>query len=188
VPKFKTLFLLLSLILAGACQDFGSKSPQNEEIRLNKNPNSNNSTIAVHREFLKREQESIENYIADRNLNLQRNGTGIYYQIEADANGKNALKVKSGDDVRYHYVISLLNGSELYRSSSDEPAILRVDKEDAEIGLHDALKLMSLGDKGLFILPSHRAFGVSGDQNKIPPFTALVYDLEIVEIQKLQNP
>jgi FKBP-type peptidyl-prolyl cis-trans isomerase len=188
VSKFKTLFFVLSLIFIGACQDFGSKSQQNEDIKLKQNTKPKNSTIEVHREFLKREQQSIQNYIADRDLSMQRNGTGIYYQIEADSDVDNPIKAQSGDDVSYHYKISLLNGSELYSSAENEPALLRVDKEDAEIGLHDALKLMSVGDKGLFILPSHRAFGVSGDQNKIPPFTALVYDLEIVEIQKLQNP
>jgi hypothetical protein len=28
---------------------------------------------------------------------------------------------------------------------------------------------------------------VAGDQNKVPPFTALVYQLEIIEIQKQQK-
>jgi len=169
-----------------ACQDFGSKPPEHQEFSAPQIPR--NGSINAHREFLEREKESIQKYISDRNLDLQRNGTGIYYRIESDSTQKNPLKVTSGDDVRYHYKISLLTGNQLYSSLADEPAILRIDKEDAEIGLHDALKLMSLGDKGLFILPSHRAFGVSGDQNKIPPFTALVYDLEIVDIQKLQNP
>ncbi|PTM02915.1 MAG: hypothetical protein DA405_11930 [Bacteroidetes bacterium] len=186
MARIKSLFLLLMLIFLVACQDFGSKAQKHQEFTAPKNPR--NSSIEAHREFLELEKKSIQNYIADRNLDLQRNGTGIYYRIENNPVFDSIINVQSGDEVTYHYKISLLNGSELYSSSADAPAILRVDKEDAEIGLHDALKLMRLGDKGLFILPSHRAFGVSGDQNKIPPFTALVYDLEIVDIQKLQNP
>ncbi len=186
MARINALFLLLMLIFSSACQDFGSKTKEHQEFTVPKNPH--NSSIEAHREFLELEKKSIQNYIADRNLDLQRNGTGIYYRIENNPVFDSIINIQSGDEVTYHYKISLLNGSELYSSSADAPAILRVDKEDAEIGLHDALKLMRLGDKGLFILPSHRAFGVSGDQNKIPPFTALVYDLEIVDIQKLQNP
>ncbi|MGB0978711.1 MAG: FKBP-type peptidyl-prolyl cis-trans isomerase, partial [Croceimicrobium sp.] len=90
---------------------------------------------------------------------------------------------QSGDLVSYSYEISMLNGSILYESKAEKPAQLLIDRQDAEIGLHDALKLMRVGDKGFFILPSHRAFGVAGDQNKVPPFTALVYKLEVLEIQ-----
>tara|TARA_R110002050_G_scaffold51235_3_gene117930 strand:- start:1056 stop:1616 length:561 start_codon:yes stop_codon:yes gene_type:complete len=186
MTKINSLFILLMLVFLAACQDLGSTSQEQQEFTAPKNPR--NSSIEAHREFLELEKKSIKNYISDRNLDLQRNGTGIYYRIEKNPEFDSIIEVQSGDEVTYHYKISLLNGRELYSSSADSPAILRIDKEDAEIGLHDALKLMSLGDKGLFILPSHRAFGVSGDQNKIPPFTALVYDLEIVDIQKLQNP
>lgn len=182
----KNLCLLIALFAFTACQDFSSKSQESQEIPQ---PDKNRpGSIEAHRDFLEREKQSIEAYIKDRNLDLKRNGTGISYRIEKSDKLNAGLAVESGDEVSYHYKISLLNGSELYSSAQNEPARLRVDKEDAEIGLHDALKLMSLGDKGLFILPSHRAFGVSGDQNKIPPFTALVYELEIVDIQKLQNP
>ena len=184
--KLKTIYFFSLSFLMAACQNFGNKAQEAEPIKANQSQHE--SSIEVHRRFIEEEKKSIQDYIADRNLDLERNGTGIYYQIKADTNIQNAIKVESGDDVKYQYKISLLNGTQLYSSAADRPALLRIDKEDAEIGLHDALKLMSLGDKGLFILPSHRAFGVSGDQNKVPPFTALVYDLEIVDIQKLQNP
>lgn len=144
-----------------------------------KNPRESN--IEAHRRFLKKEIESIKSYIEERDLNLKRNGTGIHYQIMGE-NGRGPL-AQSGQLVTYHYEISLLNGSLLYASEEGQAAQLLIDRQDAEIGLHDALKLMRVGDKGFFILPSHRAFGVAGDQNKVPPFTALVYKLEVLEIQ-----
>jgi len=184
--KLNSLYIFSLSILMVACQNFGNKPQESHQLKAPQSQHE--SSIEVHRKFIENEKKSIQDYISDRDLDLERNGTGIYYQIEADTSIDESVKVASGDDVKYHYKISLLNGTQLYSSAADKPAILRIDKEDAEIGLHDALKLMSLGDKGLFILPSHRAFGVSGDQNKVPPFTALVYDLEIVDIQKLQNP
>lgn len=163
----------------GSCRPIGGDTPDKEFQYEQAKPPAKTS-VEAHREFLAKEQEAIKAYIAERQLDMQRNGTGIHYQIEnADSFSR---PVRPGDVVRYTYRISLLNGTELYRSD-EQGVTLRIDREDAEIGLHDALKLMRLGESGLFILPSHRAFGVAGDQHKVPPFTALLYELEVLEIQ-----
>ena len=175
----QSLSLLFILSLASCKQSPDGPDSQLliQEPRREKRENN----IEAHRQFLQKEIESIKAYIKDRNLELKRNGTGIHYQIDGER-GEGPL-AESGDLVRYYYEISLLNGSVLYKSKENEAAELLIDRQDAEIGLHDALKLMRVGDKGFFILPSHRAFGVAGDQNKVPPFTALVYKLEVLEIQ-----
>lgn len=133
------------------------------------------------REFLKKERASIQEYIKDRDLSVERTGTGLYYQLVNDSTGEN---INGGDQVLFDYDISLMNGTLLYSSEESGPRRLLIDREDAEIGLHECLKLMSLGDEGLFILPSHLAFGVAGDQKKVPPKTALVYELKILKVNK----
>ena len=176
---FKYFLLGLGLSLS-ACHP-GTENSQKLELKQERHQNPRENNIEAHRDFLQKEIESIEAYIEDRDLDLKRNGTGIYYSIDStEARGPMA---KEGDLVYYYFSISMLNGSQLYQSDSSKAASLLIDREDAEIGLHDALKLMRVGDKGFFILPSHRAFGVAGDQNKVPPFTALVYKLEVLEIQ-----
>ena len=128
------------------------------------------------RNFLKIERESINQYVEDRGLKIERTGIGLYYQIVKDSTaGGNA---KSEDLVEFEYVISLMNGTPIYKGSRK----LTLDMEDAEIGLHESLKLLGVGDEGLFILPSHLAFGVAGDQNKVPPRTSLVYEIRILNI------
>jgi FKBP-type peptidyl-prolyl cis-trans isomerase len=42
---------------------------------------------------------------------------------------------------------------------------------------------MHVGDRAKFIVPSHLAFGLLGDQNKIPQHATLVYDIELVKIK-----
>lgn len=173
----------LALIVLGAC----NPTETSKEIQLldqSEGPAIRENNIQAHRDFLRKEVESIKSYIEERKLDVQRNGTGIFYKIDSLGSGPNPIMK---DEVSYHYKISMLNGALLYQSPEGEAAKLRIDREDAEIGLHEALKMMRVGDKGLFILPSHRAFGVAGDQNKVPPFTALVYELELTDIQK-QNP
>lgn len=175
--------LLLLLLGLGACKQPGA-SEEIQSMEIQNPATAREDRIQAHRDFLKKEVESIQNYIEDRDLALERNGTGIYFQLDSLGAGPNP---QPGDIAEYRFKISMLNGALLYQSSPNSHSKLRIDREDAEIGLHEALKLMRVGDKGLFILPSHRAFGVAGDQNKIPPFTALVYELELIAIQK-QNP
>ncbi len=176
----KTLNFLVALSLFSACHS-GTEGQKPERLFQEKESQPRENNIEAHRSFLKKEIESIEAYIKERDLELERNGTGIYYSIDGE-NGEGE-KAKSRQLVTYTYEISMLNGSLLYSSPEGKPAQLLLDRQDAEIGLHDALKLMRVGDKGFFILPSHRAFGVAGDQNKVPPFTALVYKLEVLEIE-----
>ena len=43
---------------------------------------------------------------------------------------------------------------------------------------------MKVGDKAKFIIPSHLAFGLLGDENKIPKRATLVYDVELIDVMK----
>lgn len=141
--------------------------------------------MEVQRDFLRKERESIDAYIKDRDLKVERTGSGMYYAITKDSLAPEMVETE--DRVEYSYNIYMLNGSLLFSSDESGNGTLTIDKEDAEIGLHESLKKLGLGDEGLFILPSHLAFGVAGDQNRVPPKTALVYELKIVKIQKSKS-
>ena len=164
----RSLGALLVLFFLNSCQCSGqepAKSP-----RQQRNPSEEH--IQHQRDFLKKERESIKAYLKDRKLEVKRSGTGLYYQILQDSSAQE--QVATEDEV-------------LYTSEGNSPRTFVIDREDAEIGLHESLKLLGLGDKGLFILPSHLAFGVAGDQNKVPPKTALVYELKILKITKSKS-
>jgi FKBP-type peptidyl-prolyl cis-trans isomerase len=42
---------------------------------------------------------------------------------------------------------------------------------------------MNVGDRAKFIVPSHLAFGLLGDQKMIPPQATLVYDVELINLK-----
>jgi gliding motility-associated peptidyl-prolyl isomerase len=172
------LFLPFYLLLS--CQCSAQEKPKSEkQIR------SQNQRIEAQREFLRKERESIKAYIKDRGLDMERTGTGMYYTFLEDSASDEMIK--TGDEVAFTYDIYLLNGTKIYSSEKKGVRKLVVDKQDAEIGVHESLKLMSVGDKGLFILPSHLAFGVAGDQIKVPPKTSLAYEIRVLEINKPQK-
>lgn len=171
--------MLIGLAAMVSCECSTSRSSQ--QIPTNQGTDN----IQAQKDFLEREREAIDAYIKDRDLKVTRTGTGLYYEILVDsAFGEPAA---TGDVVDYEYDIYLMNGSLLYSSEEDGPRSLKIDKEDAELGVHESLKLLGVGDKGLFILPSHLAFGVGGDQYRVPPKTPLVYELKIIKINKSKS-
>ncbi len=177
-------WMALLLVCAGAmvsceCSSIGKSGPDQEthsEIRDN---------IQAQKDFLQRERKAIDAYINDRNLVMQRSGTGLYYQLLLDSASGDLIQ--TGDLVDFAYDIFLMNGTLIYSSEEEGVKTLKVDKEEAELGLHESLKLLGLGDKGRFILPSHLAFGVGGDQERVPPKTPLVYELKVLNIKKSKS-
>ena len=173
------------MVITFAAVSCECSSKHNAAEQNKQRPMSQEERLEAQRDFLRKERESIEAYIKDRNLKVERTGSGMYYTIIRDS--AYAEMAQSEDRVEYEYRISMLNGSLLFSSDELGNGTLTIDKEDAEIGLHESLKKLGLGDEGLFILPSHLAFGVAGDQERVPPKTALVYELKIVKIQKSKS-
>jgi len=58
-----------------------------------------------------------------------------------------------------------------------------VDKSSVETGLHEGVKLMHVGEKATMILPSHLAYGLIGDEKRIPPRASVLYELELLSVK-----
>jgi FKBP-type peptidyl-prolyl cis-trans isomerase len=84
-----------------------------------------------------------------------------------------------------NYTLTLLTGDTVYTSRNDGPLLFEVGKGQVITGLEEAILLLRVGDRAKIIIPSHLAFGLIGDQNKINHKASLVYDVELVS---LNNP
>ena len=168
--------LLIALLgaLVWSCQCNGQ-----EEDTAQDPPGQGVDRLEAQREFLRKEDASIQAYIEDRSLDMERSGTGLYYRIIPDSLPGDTTPIEPGDRVHYRSHIYLLNGQKIYEREKS----LRVERQDAVLGLHEALKRMTAGDSGSFILPSHLAYGVPGDRNKVPPYTALHYYVQIDKVE-----
>jgi FKBP-type peptidyl-prolyl cis-trans isomerase len=181
LPSLRALLSLLACMLLNLAL-WQCSGQNNEGTPVPAAQEKREQQIKRQRQFIERENESIQAYLKDRGFDWQRDGSGMYYSISRDSS--NLEPIKSEDQVFYNFKIHMLNGSLLYSSDESGTQSLVVDKQDAVIGLHQALKRLTLGDTGLFILPSHLAYGVSGDQDRVPPLTALQYEIQVVNIQK----
>jgi FKBP-type peptidyl-prolyl cis-trans isomerase FkpA len=173
-------FFLFSLLLFFAC---GCHNNQQDDSILQPQPNTqevNKELIPSQKMYIRQETDEINQYIKVHNYAMQATGTGIHYMIYEHGKGELA---RNGQYVQIAYTISLLDGTLCYDSKQDGPREFCVGKDDVESGVHQAVQLMHLGDKGLFILPSYLAHGVAGDRDKIPPSAVVVYDISLLKIQ-----
>lgn len=111
---------------------------------------------------------------------IQHTGTGLRYYIYEKGEGPIPQRKQTAE---IEYVVSLLDGTECYRTEDDEYEELLVDQSDVETGVQEAIKLMHVGDRAKLIIPSHIGHGLLGDRNKIPPLTTLVVDLHLMGIK-----
>ncbi len=166
--------LLLFFFSCGESQEEGKKYSKEEYKTILENSNKV-KTI--------REEEDIVNYIKRRNWQAEKTGTGVY--IVKYENGKSTdTLINAGDAVRVTFTVSLLDGTLCYSTADSQMGQLEfvVEKADLESGLHEALTYLKKGDKAIILIPSHRAHGLLGDQEKIPALSTVIYDIQIQDV------
>ncbi|TSJ48229.1 FKBP-type peptidyl-prolyl cis-trans isomerase [Fluviicola chungangensis] len=135
----------------------------------------------MNKELAIEESINIDLYFAQHeNWEVKQTGTGLRYVILKKTDG--AIP-KPGMDAKTQYKISLLDGTEVYKTADDEVDIFRIDKSEMESGIHEGIKLMRVGEKAKLVFPSHLAHGLVGDLQKIPPLSPLVVDIELIGIE-----
>lgn len=104
--------------------------------------------------------------------------SGLQYKVLREGNGR---KPKATDQVKCHYEGMLVDGT-LFDSSLQrgEPATFPLNGVIA--GWTEGLQLMQEGAKYRFFIPYHLGYGERGAGAQIPPFAALVFDVELIEV------
>ena len=106
--------------------------------------------------------------------------SGLQYTVITEGTG---AKPKATDRVKCHYEGTLTNG-QVFDSSyrRGEPAVFPLNGVIA--GWTEGVQLMAEGAKYRFFIPYHLAYGERGAGQSIPPYAALVFDVELIEIVK----
>ena len=140
-------------------------------------------------EFLREQQEVAgkaareagENFLAE---NAKREGvkvteTGLQYEVLTPALG---VKPTPTDTVTCHYEGRLIDGT-VFDSSyrRGEPASFPL--QGVIRGWTEGLQLMSIGSKFRFFIPFDLAYGAQGAGGSIPPYAALIFDVELIGIE-----
>ncbi len=103
---------------------------------------------------------------------------GLQYRVIESAEG---AKPGASDTVVVHYRGTFIDGTEFDSSySRDEPAEFPLNAVIP--GWQQALQMMPVGSKWEVFIPPALAYG-SGGQGPIPPSSALVFEVELLEVK-----
>ena len=104
--------------------------------------------------------------------------SGLQYTVLREGTGR---QPKATDSVRCHYEGFLIDGT-VFDSSVQrgEPATFGLQQVIA--GWTEGLQLMKEGAKYRFFIPYLLAYGPSGAGNSIPPYAALIFDVELLTV------
>lgn len=129
----------------------------------------------------KANKEAGEKFLAENKLrdSVVTTASGLQYKVLKL--GKGALPTDTSR-VKVHYHGTLIDGT-VFDSSVDrgEPAVFGVNQVIK--GWTEALKLMPVGSKYRLFIPQELAYGKQ-DQGTIKPFSTLIFDVELISIEK----
>ncbi|MBN2813337.1 MAG: FKBP-type peptidyl-prolyl cis-trans isomerase [Bacteroidales bacterium] len=128
------------------------------------------------------EKVVLKQFIEEEKLDVDPLPSGIYYLNLRPGNGK---KVAPGDTVTVDYEGRFLNGKFFDSTRKRHQPFQFVYGTEWQVikGLEEAIGMMAEGEKSLFILPSELGFGNRGSSNNIiPPFTSLIFEVEILKV------
>ncbi len=167
------IFIVALLVMFVGCGQAVDKSAQHRK------PLTEKELIQINRRLMRSEKEEINRFIRKKGWKMNVTPTGLRYMIIKQGHGPNARK---GKVAVIRYTIRLLDGRIVASSDKNGLKSFEIGHGGVEKGLEEGILLLKVGDKAKFILPSHLAYGLSGDGLFIPPQSPLVYDVEFVQL------
>jgi FKBP-type peptidyl-prolyl cis-trans isomerase len=107
--------------------------------------------------------------------------SGLVYILNDAGKGD---KPKAGDNLTVHYRGTFRTSKKQFDSSYDrnQPMSFNFKEQRMIPGFEEGLEMMAKGAKGKFIIPYFQAYGAQGRPGAIPPYSDLVFDLEMLNV------
>jgi FKBP-type peptidyl-prolyl cis-trans isomerase len=137
----------------------------------------------------KLEAKQLKEYVAKKQLKTQELATGVLVSV---AQAGDAMKADSGKTVRIYYKGYFPDGK-IFDSNmganapNKDPLVFQIGSGGVIPGLESGLSLFGKGGKGTILIPAMQAYGITGQPPVIPPYSNLIFDVEVAEVS-LQAP
>jgi|TARA_R110000737_G_C14622665_1_gene493727 peptidyl-prolyl cis-trans isomerase A (cyclophilin A) len=108
--------------------------------------------------------------------------SGLVYILKDEGKGD---KPQAGQNLTVHYRGTFRTSKKQFDSSYDrkQPMAFNFKEQRMIPGFEEGLEMMGKGAKGKFIIPYFQAYGAQGRPGAIPPYSDLVFDLEMLDIK-----
>jgi len=172
VPPFSTLYYEVELVDVMTTQEWDKKQAD-----------ATAKQQAEMAEMAKAEDATLQKYLKDNNVvPTQVLPDGLIYIEKQAGTGDSPVP---GKKVKVHYTGKLLNG-QVFDSSLDSgtPFEFAIGQGQVIQGWDEGIPLMKVGGKATFIIPSKLAYKDRGAGDIIPPYSTLIFDVELLEVEK----
>ncbi len=105
--------------------------------------------------------------------------SGLQYEVLQEGTGKNPSATET---VEVHYHGTLTDGT-VFDSSVERGQTIEFPLNRVIPGWTEGVQLMKEGAKYRFYIPYDLAYGAQGSPPKIPPFAALIFDVELFQVK-----
>lgn len=131
---------------------------------------------------MKKSQEESEKFLAENSKKegVQVTPSGLQYKVITMGTG---AKPKAKDKVKVNYTGRLVNGNVFDASKPNEPVTFNVGEEIIP-GWQEGLQLMPVGSKFELYVPYQLGYGEKGYPGIIPPYSTLIFEIELLGIEK----
>jgi FKBP-type peptidyl-prolyl cis-trans isomerase len=129
----------------------------------------------------KEDEKNLSKYLKKNNISQLPEKSGLIIIPIQKGKGK---KIKAGQTAVVHYTGTLLNGVEFDSSVGKEPFSFVLGQRNVIKAWEEAVATMCVGDKIKIIAPYSLAYNERGAGKLIPPFSTLVFEIELLEIKK----
>ena len=110
---------------------------------------------------------------------VQVTNTGLQYEVLNEGSG---AKPTATDTVEVHYHGTLIDGT-VFDSSVDRGETIEFPLNRVIAGWTEGVQLMQEGAKYRFFIPFDLAYGPQGSAPAIPPYAALVFEVELFQVK-----
>lgn len=135
---------------------------------------------AVRREQQKGLAEAGQKFLEENSKNDDVTVTESGLQFKVLEKGEGTIPARQ-DQVRVHYTGRLVDGT-VFDSSVERGQPAEFPVNGVIPGWIEALTMMPVGSKWQLYIPHNLAYGERGAGAAIPPYSALVFDVELLEI------
>jgi FKBP-type peptidyl-prolyl cis-trans isomerase len=173
--NYKEFILLFVLSLFMACRN---ENPRISEDEIRK---TEEALVGANRMMVHNDKVKIQEYSISNKLNLVESESGLWYGIIRQGNGRQVTK---NTLVSLEYAVQLMDGTACYSSDSLGIKQFIVGKGGVESGLEEGVLMLKEGSEAVFIMPPHLAHGLTGDGNKIPARSIIIYNVKLVNVDE----
>ncbi len=179
--KYNSLFFILILTMV-SCSAPKARKPVARTTSTVMKASVDNS-----KKIFKQEEAFFRKLMAEDSLQTYHKSKRGFWYAYKKRDTINTYQLVKGDEVTYTYDINDIFGNQIY--SEEEIGIKKyyVDEEVIMQGLQEGLKLLKAHEEVTFLFPSYKAYGFTGNNDRIGVNTPLICNVKIVTINPKIN-